>query len=119
MKTVNRRQRGNEGESLAVDYLRKKGYRILERNFRFERGEIDIIAEENDTLVFVEVKARRSLQYGEPEDAVTDAKCERIRNIADGYLFINGIEDKSCRFDIIAIRFEKGKVNFNHIEDAF
>ena len=115
----NNRESGSRGEDLAVVFLQKKGYRILERNFRFERGEIDIVAEDKDTLVFVEVKARRSADYGEPEDAVTPSKCNQIRAVADGYLFKHEIDQKPCRFDVIAIRYRGTEVDFHHIEDAF
>ena len=116
---ANRRTRGTEGESLAVDFLKKKGYRILERNYRFERGEIDIIAEENETLVFVEVKARRSKTYGDPEDAVTVHKRSQIRKIAEGYLFKKNIESKACRFDVVAIQYDGTKQEIRHLENAF
>ena len=116
---LNKRQRGNAGEDLAVDFLAKKGYRILERNYRFERGEIDIIAEDDDMLVFVEVKARRSKEYGAPEDAVTAGKQDQIRKTADGYLFEKNIDDRSCRFDIVAIDLGMKEPGIRHIEDAF
>ena len=115
----NKRESGNRGEDLAVVFLQKKGYRILERNFRFERGEIDIVTEDEDTLVFVEVKARRSAVFGEPEDAVTPSKCDQIRAVAEGYLFKHEIDEKPCRFDVIAIRYRGTEVDVNHIEDAF
>jgi putative endonuclease len=116
---INRRKSGADGENLAVDFLRKKGYRILEQNFRFERGEIDIIAEESETLVFVEVKARRSKTFGDPEDAVTEHKRSQIRRIAEGYLFKKNIEEKACRFDVIAIQYHDGEVDIRHLENAF
>ncbi len=119
MPAINKRERGTQGENLAVGYLEKKSYRILERNFRYERGEIDIIAEHNSTLVFIEVKARRSTSFGEPEDAVTSSKQEQIQKVAEGYLFTNSIEGKECRFDVIAIQFENGKANIRHYENAF
>ena len=116
---VNKRERGAQGENLAVDYLKKKGYRILERNFRFERGEIDIVAEDNGELVFVEVKARRSTSFGEPEDAVTISKQSQLQKVAEGYLYKNNIDGKECRFDVIAIQYKNGKANIRHFENAF
>ena len=116
---INKRERGAQGENLAVDYLEKKGYRILERNFRFERGEIDIIAEQNSALVFVEVKARRSRAFGEPEDAVTISKRNQLQKVAEGYLYKNNIDEKECRFDVIAIQYENGKATIRHYENAF
>lgn len=116
---TNRRQKGKEGEDLAVDFLRAKGYRILERNFRFERGEIDIIAQEGETLVFVEVKARRSKTYGEPEEAVTEFKKRQLEKVAEGYLVERGIEVRECRFDVIAIEVKEKKPTIRHIVNAF
>ena len=116
---MNKRTQGTKGEDLAVAYLRKKGYRILDRNYRFERGEIDIVAEDNDALVFVEVKARRSKAFGDPEDAVTESKQRQIKNVAEGYLFEHNIDDKECRFDVIAIDFEGNRTTIRHLEDAF
>ena len=113
------RAEGKAGEDTAVDYLAKKGYHILQRNFRFRRGEIDIIAEDRDDLVFIEVKARRSRAYGLPEEALTPAKCRQIRKVARGYLFENKIEDTSCRFDIVAIEYEAGRPVIRHLENAF
>lgn len=116
---MNKRREGNRGEDLAVDFLRKKGYRILHRNFRFKRGEMDIIAEDDTMLVFVEVKARRSLLFGDPIDAVTASKCRQLRRVAEGYLFVHKIDDRSCRFDVIAIDYEGGTPHIRHLEDAF
>jgi putative endonuclease len=116
---VNRRRQGEFGEKLAAQYLEKNGYRILEQNYRFERAEIDLIAEDGDELVFVEVKARSSKSFGEPEDAVTEQKENQIRSAAEGYLFENNIEDRTCRFDIIAVEFKNGIADIRHIKDAF
>ncbi len=116
---ISKTKKGTIGEDLAVDFLQKKGYRILQRNYRFEHGEIDIVAEDGNALVFVEVKARRSKQFGEPEDAITPQKCEKIRATADGYLFENNIDDKECRFDVIAIDYQGDKTEIRHIIDAF
>lgn len=115
----NRRTKGTAGEDVAVDYLVKKGYHILERNFRFERGEIDIIAADGEDLVFVEVKARRSTSFGEPEDAMTPAKCDQIRKVAEGYLFRRNLDDQHCRFDVIAIQYQKNVPVIRHLIDAF
>ncbi len=116
---IERRPTGGVGEDAAVEFLRKKGYRILERTFRFGRGEIDIIAEDAGVLVFVEVKARRSDLYGDPEDAVTPGKRRQIRRVAEGYMHVHDIDDRECRCDVIAIEFLKGEMEIRHIEDAF
>jgi putative endonuclease len=110
---------GKAGEDAAVDYLVRKGYRIVERNFRFERGKIDIVAEDGGVLVFVEAKARRSLAFGEPEDAVTPAKRRQILKVAQGYLMQHSIEDRECRFDIITVRSEKNSVTLGHLTNIF
>lgn len=115
----NKQQKGRIGEDVAVSYLEKKGYRILQRNYRFEHGEIDIIVEDGNILVFVEVKARRSKEFGEPEDSVTTRKREKIRSTANGYLFENNIDDKECRFDVVAIDYQGNKTEIRHIIDAF
>jgi putative endonuclease len=116
---VSKTKKGTIGEDVAVDYLMKKGYRIIQRNYRFEHGEIDIVAEDGNVLVFVEVKARRSKEFGEPEEAVTSCKRGKIRATADGYLFENDIDDKECRFDVIAIDYHDNKTEIRHIIDAF
>ena len=112
-------RRGRAGEDLAVDYLVKKGYRILDRNYRYGHGEIDIVAEDGSVLVFVEVKARRSKQYGEPEDAITFRKRALLRRTADGYIYEHNIEDKDCRFDVVAVDYEPRSPEIRHIENAF
>jgi putative endonuclease len=110
---------GNWGEEAAVGLLKKKGYEILERNFRGERGEIDIIAREKETLVFVEVKTRLQKAFGNPEDAVGHRKQAQIGKIAMVYLAEMGFEEKDCRFDVVAISKAGAKTEIRHIEDAF
>ena len=117
--TTNLRARGAIGEGIAVEYLEKKGYRVVDRNYRYERGEIDIVAEDGDTLVFVEVKSRRSLSYGEPHESVTEKKRAQIRKVAEGYLFAKSIIDRACRFDIISIVQRGPNKEIQHFEDAF
>ena len=119
MSPKNRRKWGKAGEELAAQYLERNGLKILEHNFRFERGEIDLIAEEGEELVFVEVKARRSNAFGAPEEAVTEKKQEQVHAIAEGYLFIHDIDDRPCRFDIVAIEYQNGTAEIRHIRDAF
>lgn len=111
---------GREGEDLACKLLLEKGFRIIERNFRFGKGEIDIIARDGETLVFVEVKYRQNLEYGEPEYAITPLKVRQIRRIAECYLYMKKIEESDCRFDAVAILEEvKGKPSINYYRDAF
>lgn len=94
---------GRSGEDRAVRHLRKLGYRVLERNFRTSRGEIDIIALDGDTVVFVEVKTRTSGAFGAPELAVDRRKQDRMVKAALGYLKRTRLHQVACRFDVVAI----------------
>ena len=111
---------GRKGEEIASRYLKKKKFEIIERGFRLFRGEIDIIARDRDTLVFVEVKTRADETFGRPEDSVTPAKQRQIRKIAMGYLLKNHLGDVSCRFDVVSILVQ-GDEDFRleHFKDAF
>ena len=109
---------GDRGEGLAETFLRKKGYRIRERNYRTKTGEIDIIAEDGNTLVFVEVKTRESIACGRPFEAVTAAKKRKLANTALLYLK-NLRQVPPCRFDVVSIYFEKGRPECELIKDAF
>lgn len=90
-------------ENFAADLLQSKGYKIIERNFHSKFGEIDIIACEGSTLVFVEVKARWSPKFGAPEEAVTQQKIYKIKKTADYYCLINYIKDRKMRIDVVAM----------------
>lgn len=118
-KKVNKRAQGAIGENLAAEFLEKNGYLILQRNYRFERGEIDLVAKDGDELVFVEVKARTSKAFGSPEEAVTPEKQKQIRNVAEGYLFEHEIENQACRFDVVAIHYMNGNPIIKLIRNAF
>ncbi|MCD4697245.1 MAG: YraN family protein [Bacteroidales bacterium] len=109
---------GKKGEELAARYLTEKGYRILEKNWRFGKDEIDIIAKHNDTIVIVEVKTRSTDFFGDPEDAVTDRKQQFLIRAAEEYVIQNKI-DEELRFDIISIIIKNEKQTIRHIEDAF
>ena len=111
---------GKRGEEIAVDYLQKKGYRIVERGFRLFHGELDIIAYDGKTLVFVEVKTRAGTEFGLPEEAVTPAKQSQIKRIAQGYLIERRLGDPDCRFDVLSIliKGDRGQI-ITHFEDAF
>lgn len=113
------KQKGDDGESLAVEFLGEAGLRILDRNYRFGRAEIDIVAEESGELVFVEVKARNSLQFGEPEESVGFAKESNLRRAAEGYCLERGWTDRFYRFDIVAIRQNKNTTVIKHLRNAF
>lgn len=109
---------GKLGEALAVEYLINKGYQILERNWRSGHKEIDIIALNGNTLVAVEVKTRRSDNFGEPEIAVGVMKQRMLAWAADAYVRYNKL-DVDIRFDIISIVFTDQGPETEHIEDAF
>ena len=111
---------GRDGEEIACRYLLGKKYEILARRFRMFRGEIDIVARDGATLVFVEVKARTDESYGRPEEAVTPGKQRQIRRIAQGYLVANPNPGADCRFDVIAILFRgPNDHRLEHFVDAF
>lgn len=94
---------GAKGEQLAADYLAGKGYTILFRNYRFGKSEVDIIAQRDDWLVFVEVKARTSIEYGQPEDFVDWRKSERMLRAAENFIYATDWQG-NVRFDIISVR---------------
>lgn len=109
---------GKKGEDIAARFLAGKGYRIIERNWRTGRDEIDIIAYDGDTLVIVEVKTRSTGFFGEPEEAVTDRKQKFLVRAAEEFVIQKEI-DSEIRFDIISIILENGKETIKHIEEAF
>lgn len=109
---------GAEGEQLAAEHLEKNGFEILDRNWRHRNFELDLVARENDFIVVVEVKTRKSLYGGEPEVSVNRQKQRSIIKAANAYVVYHGI-DMQVRFDIIGVVI-KGKTHFiNHIKDAF
>ena len=111
---------GKLGEDLACKLVRDKGYEIIERNYSYKKGEIDIIAKDKEYLVFIEVKTRKNLEYGDPEYGVTKNKIKQVQKIATAYLYEKEINDVDIRFDVVAILIE-GNNNpiINHIENAF
>lgn len=110
---------GEKGESIAVRYLKKKGYKILEKNYRTKLGEIDIIAKDKDTIVFVEVKSRRSWQFGNPKGAVTPAKQRKISKVALYYLKTNDRSNAKARFDVVTITATRDKSTIEIVKNAF
>lgn len=109
---------GKKGEELAENFLIKKGYQILSRNWRHNAKEIDIIARGKETLVIVEVKSRNHDFYEDPRDAVTVKKQRFLINAADAYIRANEV-DLETRFDVISVVFFPGSFELEHIEGAF
>lgn len=110
---------GKQGEDIAVHYLQRKGYRIVQRNYHSRYGEIDIVCRKNQDMIFVEVKTRSSDRYGSAEEAVTAVKQQRLRKTALTYLQQLDRPVRGLRFDVITVRFEVDEVVINHIENAF
>ena len=109
---------GKRSEIIAADYLKKKGYKILETNYKNKVGEIDVIAKDKDYLVFVEVKARFSQKFGHPFEAIDERKQQKIQAVASLYMVKNHKYGTNCRFDAISILgLENPEIT--HIVDAF
>ncbi|MFZ1290962.1 MAG: YraN family protein [Melioribacteraceae bacterium] len=116
----NKKETGDRGEKIAFDLLNEKGFEIIEKNYHYGHGEIDIIAKDKNILVFVEVKTRKNLEFGEPELAVTKNKQRQIRKIAEAYLYEKEIKDIDCRIDVIGILLNKNlPPKITYIENAF
>ena len=94
---------GKQGEAAAVAFLKKKGYRILEKNFRVAAGEIDVIAEHEKAVVFIEVKTRTGLDFGHPLTAVTRSKQKKLAVLAQSFLAKHKITRRDCRFDVVSV----------------
>ncbi|MFB5759748.1 YraN family protein [Paenibacillus medicaginis] len=117
----NRRSKGTLGEEMAAQYLTGKGWRIIERNWRCRSGEVDIIAEKEGTLIFIEVRSRTGATHGTAAESVTARKIAQVRHIAEIYLHMRGAADIPVRFDMIAVRLlpdQQAEV-MEHIEAAF
>ena len=110
MVSKNLRQEGQGAETLAVDYLKQQGYQILARNYRNNSGEIDIIAQDGNTVCFVEVKMRRSTAFGMPAEAVMKWKMRKLIQVAGYYLKAKKLTDAKARFDVVAVREEDGGI---------
>ena len=107
---MKRRDTGILGEKLAKDFLKKQGYRIIETNYRCPPGEIDIIAKHKESLVFIEVRAKKSLEFGSPEESITPTKMERLRAAASHYQQAHSNLPLSWRIDVVAVELDqKGK----------
>lgn len=116
----NSRQKiGRRGEDMAAEYLAKKGYRIITRNFRTPLGEIDIVARDKTSIVFIEVKSRTGAGYGSPASAVTLKKQQQISRAALIYIKNHNLNDSPARFDVVSILFSGGGSRIELITDAF
>jgi putative endonuclease len=115
-----RKEVGAKGEKLAVDFLKRRGYKILKRNFRCREGEIDIIAQHGDCLVFVEVRTKKGSGFGTPEESVTPSKQERLVSLANIYMQTCDKSPPSWRIDVIAIELASNNkvLRLEHIENA-
>ncbi|MBK3332817.1 YraN family protein [Persephonella atlantica] len=108
-------QTGKQAEEMAAKFLENNGYNVIERNFRTRFGEIDIVATEEDTLVFVEVRFRRSKDFGLPEETINSRKIQKIVNTAYRYISMKNPHFSDIRFDVIAVDTE----GVRHIKNAF
>ena len=109
---------GKQGEAEAVRFLLDKGYEILTRNYRHQHAEIDLIAQKGKLLIFVEVKTRSNLSYGNPEEFVNYSKARLVMKAAEQYIFAHNWHF-DVRFDIIAVTLAGNELRVRHIEDAF
>ncbi|GET20740.1 YraN family protein [Prolixibacter denitrificans] len=112
------RELGEKGEQIAADYLTRKGYRIIERNWIFDHKELDIIAYDGDDLVFVEVKTRTGYQYEHPLEAISSGKIRNLVTAADIFLRMRNLDVES-RFDVITVVFYGEKFELQHYPGAF
>ena len=108
-----RQKLGISGEKMAAEYLKKKGYQIIERNFRVREGEIDIISRRKNELIFIEVKTRTSLTYGFPEEAVGEKKQQKILAVINRYLENKGLNPTKWHLEIITLFFDRKKRQFS------
>lgn len=114
----NNQELGKLGEDLATKYLQKIGYIIIDRNFRCKQGEIDIIAKYKQEIIFIEVKTRTNLNYGEPAEAVTQLKQKHIERATEYYIYRNNLYKLFIRIDIIEVYIKKDKYRINHIKQV-
>ena len=118
MGKENNKITGNYGEDIATEFLEEIGYKIIERNFKCKLGEIDIIAKDKEEIVFIEVKTRSTLLYGNPVESVDRIKKKHIYRAGEYYLLIHRMLDVYVRIDIIEVYLNKKKHKINHIKKA-
>ena len=110
---------GKTGEDLACGELERRGYAIIARRYRCRCGELDVVARDGSTLVFVEVKARDSHAFGDAAEAVTWQKQQRIVRLASEYVMRHHLNDTACRFDVVSIQFDDGRPVIEVFQNAF
>lgn len=113
---MKKKELGNLGEKLAVEYLQKENYKIIKRNFYCRQGEIDIIATKNEQIIFIEVKTRSSNLFGTPAEAVNILKQKHMKQVANYFLYKNNLIQVSTRFDVIEVMLSNGRFKVNHIK---
>jgi putative endonuclease len=117
-KMADHNELGKKGEQLAIAFLVKNEYKILEKNYRFQKAEVDIIAQKKDVLAVVEVKTRSTTYFGNPQDFVNPKKIKLLLSAIDNYVVEKDL-DVEVRFDIIAIIHQKKETKIEHLKDAF
>ncbi len=116
MKIHIKKDFGNSGEDISVQYLKSHGHIILKRNFYCKQGEIDIITKDKNEIVFIEVKSRSNTEYGLPSESVTKQKIQHLYKTARYFLYKNKMLNEFVRFDVVEILIKSGKFNINHIK---
>lgn len=109
---------GKLGEDIVANYVTRLGYKVIERNFECKQGEIDIIALDNKALVFIEVKTRTDMSYGEACEAVTKFKLRHMINSIKYYIYKRNLQDEFIRIDVIEVYIKREKIKINHIKNA-
>ena len=107
---------GKKGEDIVTDFFKKKGYKIIERNFFCNQGEIDIIAVDKNEIVFIEVKTRNNTNYGMPSEAVTKEKQKHFKRATEYYIYKNNLYNEFIRLDVVEVLFKEDKCIINHIK---
>ena len=115
---MNNRKFGIIGEKIAKNFLKQNGYIILKTNFYTKKGEIDLIAQKNNCVIFIEVKTRSNYKYGTPAMAVNNIKKRHIKSAAKIFIYLNKLYKFEIRFDVIEVLINNGKCYINHIKNA-
>ncbi len=104
---MKRQDTGTLGEKMAAGFLKERGYHILQTNYRCPEGEVDIVARHKDCLVFIEVRAKRSLEFGSPEESITPVKMDKLRRVAANYRQTHDDIPDSWRIDVVAVEIDQ------------